>query len=354
MILLVISAIFLSVNAVLGQDPSFNDFLKANRFSFLADAFNYLGLDISGDDFPEALYLFAPNNDAFKNIDPIPQLLLSPGWEIHLLNFLVMHLAPETDDIADLTDGEELVALNGEIILASVSNSSSLELFSPYSFTTGAVAVLPLKASSDGVFVELNDVLLPSYIDIDIVTRASSFPILTELLTFSGLLDMDLFQNFAITLFAPTDDAFLQLDADVLAYYRSNSTAAAELLLGHMIIETVVNTLSIVSGPMNYTSGVGGNLYFAAQLLSNNFVFTINNVNIQTPDILAWDGIVHVIDSVLEVEVFDAPAPAPTPVTLPPTRAPKMMMMRMMTNTDVFGMRMRMMNMRMGKMARNV
>jgi transforming growth factor-beta-induced protein len=335
MIISALSAALLSTNVVHGQNPSFNQILAdpTRSFSTLVNAFAIANIDITNDvDVP--LTIFAPTNDAFDKMNPaMLDSWLSDGWDAHLLNFLAMHLLPEARNFNSFTNGEIIPAVNDEEIIASVTTTPkrALTLASPN--TLEAVVSLPRNASSDGVFYQINDVLLPAFASIDIltVTSAAEFSIFSELLVSCGLADL-IAQGVVATVFVPTDDAFVALGADALDYYYTNSTATAFLLLGHVIPDTVVSTLPIESSPMEYTSGAGETLSFVGTLGTTDYSFTINEANLISPNVLALDGIVHVIDRVLEVAGANAPAPAPvafpvarpvsSPVVLPPASSP--------------------------------
>jgi transforming growth factor-beta-induced protein len=336
MILLALSSLLLSVNMVLGKNPSFNEILADPKrsFSTLANAFTIANIDITND-VTIPVTLFAPNNAAFGKMDPaLLDKLLSAGFDAHLLNFLAMHLLPRVLNFVNFTNGQVLTAVNDEFITVSLTTAPrTLKLSSPN--TVGAVVSLPSNASSDGVLYELHDVLLPKFATVDILTVASApeFSIFAELLVSSSVADLFAPGSVVATVFAPTNDAFTALGAGALAYYRSNRTATAFLLLGHVIPHQVVSTLSIESGPMEYTSGVGETLSFVGTFIGTDFTFTINEANLLSPNILAVDGIVHSIDRVLAVAGAAIPTlaspmtiPVSSPVSSPVVMAPKQVM----------------------------
>jgi transforming growth factor-beta-induced protein len=338
----------LSVNAVLGQDPSFNDILGSGNFSSLVDLFIWDEINIS-DEFDTPVTFFAPNDVAFAKMDSgLLQVLTFPGFELHLRTFLFMHFLPVARNLDSFTNGETLTAVNEEAVTVSLATEpETLELSSPN--TLAAMVLLPSVASSDGVFYELNDVLLPAFATIAIVTviSATEFSILFDLLVFSGVQEL-FYYGVTPTLFAPTNDAFLALGANVLDYYRSNKTATERLLMGHIVPDRAVPT-PIVDFPLEIVSGAGETLSFVASLDANGYTFTINEANVVSPNILTGDGIVHVIDRVLQVAAAAVPAPSPVapPAAVSSPAAPKRMMMMMQMMGNAKGMRM--MNMGMLK-----
>lgn len=104
--------------------------------------------------------------------------------------------------------------------------------------------------------------------------------------------------NFAhgITIFAPTDDAMSAIQS-----LQSNTTALSTLLLNH-----VINGTSVYSGDLialgsgtNETTAAGEGI--GAQFNTSGGYVTGGNATakITTPDIVLWNGVMHIIDTVL-------------------------------------------------------
>ena len=120
------------------------------------------------------------------------------------------------------------------------------------------------------------------------------------------------------TVFAPTNAAFAKVPSDKLAGLLNDPEALRGLVLYHVVSEKA--TMAQIRGVQGGTTMQGGDI---AVSVKNNKLM-INNATVIKGDIMACNGIVHVIDTVLMPEAqAAAPAPAPAPVAAPaPAPAP--------------------------------
>jgi uncharacterized surface protein with fasciclin (FAS1) repeats len=305
----------LTFRAIIDADP---------EFSTLGQVLDAVEFDFGNFDF--LVTLFAPNNGAFANLDPaLLSTLLSPGWETHLFNVLSLHLVEGAIPSVSLVDGE-LDTLNGDVLTVSVG--ATIEISSPGK--KNATVTLPEILSVDGIFYELNDVLLPTFVSRTVRDILSSpdlqLSIFFELLVFTGLDQLfaarrmiqaiDTSTTRTTTVFAPNNTAFTALGADALEFYRSNVDVTTTLLLGHVVLDEVYSTRAVDAGPVELTSASGDTLTFMSDFKDDGEpVYTVNDVEIVMTDILANDGIVQVIASVLSVPGTDPPErPLNTPM----------------------------------------
>lgn len=96
------------------------------------------------------------------------------------------------------------------------------------------------------------------------------------------------------TVFAPTDAAFDKVDADTLEALMQpeNKEKLRALLLGH-VVSGKVPAAQVSSGDVPTLSG-----YSVAAVVEDGSVM-INDAKVIKPDIMATNGIVHVVDSVI-------------------------------------------------------
>lgn len=150
----------------------------------------------------------------------------------------------------------------------------------------------------------------------DSLVVIGTFTRFLALFDIAGLSDM-LKGSDAITLFAPTDDAFADLDVaigqGVLATF-----SVAELddrLRYHSVLDSAVDSTALrsIAGQALTT----GNGLPAAISISDSGDLMINSSTITSADILASNGIVHVIDTVLTppVRITDPNENIPPPNT---------------------------------------
>lgn len=114
-----------------------------------------------------------------------------------------------------------------------------------------------------------------------------------------------------LTVFAPTDAAFQALPPGELdKLMLPENRAQLQKLLTYHIVNARVDT-SKIRGARGPVPTVAGN---AVQIDGSNEPLKVNDATITRPDVLATNGVIHVVDKVLSPHVAAAPAPmAATP-----------------------------------------
>ncbi|QSE99306.1 fasciclin domain-containing protein [Fulvivirga lutea] len=254
----------------------------------------------------EAITVFGPTNDSFA------QLLAEYG--VSDLNGLIdrlgaatvsavlqYHVVPSVAFSHDLSDGMMLETLQGEMLTVNV-DGANVSLTDQdgltYNVTAADVAIV------NGVVHVIDGVVLP--IDRPTVVTAATDAGLTTLLdavTAAALGDALLGAD-AITVFAPTNDAF----ADLLA---AQSVTTLEELIDKLGAEAVTDVLEFHVVPAVAYSGdlTDGAMFetLDGEMLTVNVSGTDvtvtdvngNTFNVTTADVTIENGVVHVIDGVL-------------------------------------------------------
>ncbi|WP_346855560.1 fasciclin domain-containing protein [uncultured Draconibacterium sp.] len=134
---------------------------------------------------------------------------------------------------------------------------------------------------------------------VDVAAEAGSFTVLIEAAQKAGLADfLSTEQN--ITVFAPTDDAFAALltDLNLTSLDQVDAATLASILTYHVVADKVysnnlssgvvasANTNSPDSEPLSLLVNVGSDVM-------------INNAKVTTADVMASNGVIHIIDKVL-------------------------------------------------------
>lgn len=102
------------------------------------------------------------------------------------------------------------------------------------------------------------------------------------------------------TVFAPTNDAFDDLPTGVLEYLLANPTELASILQYHVVEGKVLST-DLATGPVTTLNGT-------IQVVVSGGDVTLNGVaDVETADVEATNGVVHIIDEVLIPADFDIP-----------------------------------------------
>lgn len=100
-----------------------------------------------------------------------------------------------------------------------------------------------------------------------------------------------------ITIFAPNDAAFSFVQSN-LTQAGSNATVLQDILLNHVINGSTLYTGNLISSG-SATTAAGQSI--SASFNSTGGFVTVGNATakILTPDIILWNGVLHIIDHVL-------------------------------------------------------
>ncbi len=107
------------------------------------------------------------------------------------------------------------------------------------------------------------------------------------------------------TVFAPTNDAFADVDPDILAYLLATPEELTKVLTYHVVSGTVMST--------DLSDGDVGTLNSGETVtidLSSGVM--VNDASVTSPDVEATNGVVHIIDKVLIPENLDLSGMVPT------------------------------------------
>jgi uncharacterized surface protein with fasciclin (FAS1) repeats len=126
---------------------------------------------------------------------------------------------------------------------------------------------------------------------VDTAVAAGSFQTLATALTAAGLVDT-LKGDGPFTVFAPTDEAFAKLPAGTVEALLADKAKLTQVLTYHVVAGKV--TAADVVKLSSATTVQGGALVIdAAQGVK------VNGANVVKADVMASNGVIHVIDTVL-------------------------------------------------------
>jgi uncharacterized surface protein with fasciclin (FAS1) repeats len=192
--------------------------------------------------------------------------------------------------------------------------------------------------ASNGVIHVIDSVLLPpglvlpevpsvpsTTLDLDIVDTAiaSDFNTLVAAVTAAGLVDT-LRGDGPFTVFAPTDEAFAALPEGILdaLLLPENLSILQDILLYHVVAGSVL-AAELMDGQQIEMANEDLVLVTIVEdmALSTSSV-KINQSTVTVADVMASNGVIHVIDSVLLPPVLPFVDPTPSPVAPAPTPSP--------------------------------
>ena len=254
-------------------------------FTTLSAAVIAAGLDGTLDDDDAGPFtVFAPTDAAF---DALPAGLLGKLLDDTdlLASILTYHVVEGAVDSAAVVDLTEATTLQGETIDISVDGST-------VSINGATVTIVDIEATN-GIIHVIDSVIVPPSIVLpkDLVDTAidAGFNELAGAVTAAGLVET-LRSEGPFTVFAPTDAAF---EAAAAVTDGLTIEQLAEVLLYH-VVSGEVDAATVV-GLSTATTVQGEDITIDA---SNDVVLN-GNSTVTVTDVVASNGIIHVIDAVL-------------------------------------------------------
>jgi len=136
---------------------------------------------------------------------------------------------------------------------------------------------------------------------VDIAVSNPDFSTLVTAVTEAGLVDVLADPAAEWTVFAPTNDAFAALPEGVLDMVLADKELLTRILTYHVVAGVVTSDqISTMMAPTMEMGAVGGDLMGSeldVQVVDGNV--TVNGANVIAADIMAGNGVIHVVDAVL-------------------------------------------------------
>lgn len=262
--------------------------VEAGQFKTLVAAIKAAGLTdtLSGKG---PFTVFAPTDDAFARLgkDTIADLL-KPANKARLTSILTYHVVGGQLPAAKVLAQASLKTLQGAEVAIAVGKDGAT--------VAGARIVKTDILGKNGVIHVIDSVLLPPAAD-DLVATASKAGVFTTLLKAAVAADLaeTLAKGGPFTLFAPTDQAFAKLDPATLAalLQPENKARLTAILKYHVLAGKVMAAQAIELDQAKTLQGG------ALQLQSDNGTLHVGAATVTKADVVAGNGVIHVIDTVL-------------------------------------------------------
>jgi transforming growth factor-beta-induced protein len=236
------------------------------------------------------LTVFAPTDDAFAKLPAgTVETLLKPENLEQLKSILLYHVVGSKLIASDVTSMPSVKSLEGSDIAFKVDMGNA--------YANDAKIIITDIETSNGVIHVIDSVLLPPAKLSDIVDTAVAdgrFKTLAAALGAAGLVDT-LKGEGPFTVFAPTDDAFAKLPAGTVETLLKpeNLEQLKSILLYHVVsgkvmadqVVTLESADTVLGKPVTIKV-MDGKVY-------------VNDSQVVLTDVLAANGVIHVIDSVL-------------------------------------------------------
>ena len=234
--------------------------------------------------------VFAPTDEAFAALgeETIAALLADPDT---LSQILLYHVVAGAVTAADVVNLDSATTVQGEDVTISVDNGSVM--------INDAMVILPDIEAANGIIHVIDTVILPPSIAaaslpdiVDTAAEAGQFTTLLVAAEAAGLVDT-LKGEGPFTVFAPTDDAFAALGDETIAALLADPETLANILLYHVVPGEVL--AADVAELASAETAAG----FPVVIKATDDGVMVNNANVVASDIMASNGVIHVIDAVI-------------------------------------------------------
>jgi len=150
-----------------------------------------------------------------------------------------------------------------------------------------AFAAIVLSAATTGARASDKDI-------VDTAVSAGSFKTLVAAVKAAGLVET-LKGKGPFTVFAPTDAAFAKLPAGTVeGLLKPENRDRLRAVLTYHVVPSKVRSSAIAGKALDVASVQGANISVDA-----TSGIRVNQANVVTPDIMASNGVIHVIDTVI-------------------------------------------------------
>ena len=231
--------------------------------------------------------VFAPTDAAFAALPAgtVESLLEDPSGL--LTDILLYHVVGAEALSTSLSDGQTITTVFGEDVTVTI-NAEGV-------FINDAEVIIADLFADNGVVHVIDAVLLPPaepVTVVDIIVNSEDHTILEAAVIAAGL-DDDLSAEGPFTVFAPTDAAFGALPAGLVDELLADPTGQlTQILLYHVVSGTVLST-DLSNGGVVTLQGE------EVQVNIDGPSVMINNAMVTVADLVADNGVVHVINAVL-------------------------------------------------------
>jgi len=231
--------------------------------------------------------IFAPSDEAFAKL---PEGTLESLTTEQATTIVLRHVVGgATVPAANVTTGP-VKTLGGEVIDLIKTDEGGVQI----SYKSNIVDVVTADVmASNGVIHVIDEVILPGDV-VDVAVANGNFKTLVGLLTELNLVDA-LKGMTAQTIFAPSDDAFAKLPEGTLESLTTEQKT--EIVLRHVIANLTVPAADVTTGPV---VTLGGETIDLIKTDAGILISYKNNlINIALADVMASNGVIHVIDGVI-------------------------------------------------------
>ncbi len=233
--------------------------------------------------------VFAPTDEAFAKL-PAGTLdnLLKPENKRQLRDILLYHVARGGLDAAAVTKHSGIGMANGVRTQIKLSDGK-------VTINNAIITATDIKATNGFIHV-IDTVILPPGNIAAVAEGAGSFKTLLAAVKAAGL-ERELTGRGPLTVFAPTDEAFAKLPAGTVETLLKpeNKAKLRSILLYHIARGNLDSATVVKQSGIRSLQG----RTLAVKVADGSGKVTIGDADIAAVDVLARNGVIHVIDTVL-------------------------------------------------------
>jgi len=258
---------------------------NAGSFSTLLTALDVAGLTsaLQGEG---PFTVFAPTDEAFAAIAPetLNAVLADPDL---LTAVLTYHVVPGLFTSGEVLNLSSAPTLNGKSLSISVDGGT-------VRVDNATITATDIRADN-GIIHVIDQVILPEAIEdiLQVAKGAGVFNTLLAAVEAAGLTDV-LKGDGPFTVFAPTDAAFAAVPADALAALLDDPQALAAVLTYHVVPGELRAADLLAASNLTTVNGAEASI-----TLDGEGMPRIDEAIITATDIVAKNGVIHVIDRVI-------------------------------------------------------
>ncbi len=235
--------------------------------------------------------VFAPTDDAFAKLPAgtVEALLADLPT---LTSILTYHVVPGKVMAADVVglDGQRVTTVNGKGFTVKLQDGKV--------FIDNAEVIITDIETYNGVIHVIDTVIIPQKDIVETAVADGRFTTLVAAVTAADLVET-LQGEGPFTVFAPTDDAFAKLPAGTIEELLKpeNKQTLINILLYHVVPGKVMAADVVGLNGKDVVTALEGQTFKVT--VSGGKVFLNGNIQVIITDIETYNGVIHVIDTVL-------------------------------------------------------
>ncbi|MCA8965255.1 MAG: fasciclin domain-containing protein [Planctomycetes bacterium] len=233
--------------------------------------------------------VFAPTDEAFAKLgkETITELL-KPENKSKLVSILTYHVAGANLPAAKVLGMKSIETLQGQSVDVVVDGGKVT--------VAGATVLKTDIIGSNGVIHVIDSVILPKPNLVEVAKKAGKFGTLLAAAKAAGLAET-LATGGPFTIFAPTDEAFAKLGKDTIASLLepANKAKLQAILKNHVVAGKVMAATAVTLDEAKTI----GNTRLTLSYDKASKTLHVGDAKVVAADVVAGNGVIHVIDTVL-------------------------------------------------------